>query len=54
MTHTQTEVKKVVLEHQIIRLQNETKKQFPDELLISFLCKDILSLVDQINILENE
>jgi hypothetical protein len=54
MTHTKKEVKKVVLEHQILRLQIETAKQFPDEMLISFLCKDILSLVDQINILENE
>ena len=54
MTHTKKEVKKIVLDHQILRLQNETKKQFPNELLISFLCKDIINLVDQINNLENE
>ena len=54
MTHTKKEVKKVVLDYQILRLQNETKNEFPNELLISFLCEDIVNLVDQINNLENE
>lgn len=42
-------IKKVVLEHQILRLQIELKKDILDENKISYLRKDIIKLQEYVN-----
>jgi hypothetical protein len=42
-------IKKVVLEHQILRLQIELKKDILDENKISYLRKDIVKLQEYVN-----
>lgn len=42
-------IKKVVLEHQILRLQIELKKDVLDENKIAYLRKDIVKLQEYVN-----
>ena len=42
-------IKKVVLEHQLLRLQIELKKDILDENKISYLRKDIVKLQEYVN-----
>lgn len=42
-------IKKVVLEHQILRLQIELKKDILDENKIAYLRKDIVKLQEYVN-----